>query len=94
MLHQKNSLMINLLLLRKPSHRVILRVFIDESERKKFEEVLRAYKKYLGDGHVRHINDAASDLEKKYQEDKVVLQFIWYQKASWSGIVEQIKEWS
>lgn len=53
-----------------------------------------AYKKYLGDGHVRHINDAASDLEKKYQEDKVVLQFIWYQKASWSGIVEQIKEWS
>ena len=53
-----------------------------------------AYKKYLDDGHVRHINDAASDLEKKYQEDKVVLQFIWYQKTSWSGIVEQIKEWS
>ena len=53
-----------------------------------------AYKKYLDDGHVRHINDAASDLEKKHQEDKVVLQFIWYQKASWSGIVEQIKEWS
>lgn len=53
-----------------------------------------AYKKYLDDGHVRHINDAASDLEKKYQEDKVVLQFIWYQKASWSGIAEQIKEWS
>lgn len=53
-----------------------------------------AYKKYLDDGQMRHINDAASDLEKKYQEDKVVLQFIWYQKASWSGIVEQIKEWS
>ena len=53
-----------------------------------------AYKKYLDDGHVRHINDAASDLEKKYQEDKVILQFIWNQKASWSGIVEQIKEWS
>lgn len=53
-----------------------------------------AYKKYLDDGHVRHINDAASDLEEKYQDDKAVLQFIWYQKASWSGIVEQIKEWS
>ena len=52
-----------------------------------------AYKKYLDDGHVRHINDAASELEKKYREDKVVLQFIWYQKASWAGIIEQIKEW-
>lgn len=53
-----------------------------------------AYKKYLDDGHVRHINDAASNLEEKYQDEKTVLQFIWYQKASWSGIVEQIKEWS
>lgn len=53
-----------------------------------------AYKKYLEDGHVRHINDAASDLEEKYQDNKTVLQFIWYQKASWAGIVEQIKEWS
>jgi hypothetical protein len=53
-----------------------------------------AYKKYLDDGHVRHINDAASDSEMKYQDDKTVLQFIWYQKASWSGIVEQVKEWS
>ena len=53
-----------------------------------------AYKKYLDDGHVRHINDAASDLEMKYQDDKAVLQFIWYQKASWAGIIEQIKEWS
>lgn len=52
-----------------------------------------AYKKYLDDGHVRHINDAASDLEMKYQDNKTVLQFIWYQKASWAGIVEQIKEW-
>lgn len=53
-----------------------------------------AYKKYLDDGHVRHINDAASDLEMEYQDDKAVLQFIWYQKASWAGIIEQIKEWS
>ena len=53
-----------------------------------------AYKKYLDDGHVRHINDAVSDLEEKYQDNKTVLQFIWYQKASWSGIVEQIKEWA
>lgn len=53
-----------------------------------------AYKKYLEDGHVRHINDAASGLEEKYRDDKTVLQFIWYQKASWSGIVGQIKEWS
>ena len=53
-----------------------------------------AYKKYLEDGHARHINDAASDLEEKYKDDKTVLQFIWYQKASWSGVVEQIKEWS
>ena len=53
-----------------------------------------AYKKYLDDGHVRHINDAASDLEEKYQDDKVTLQFIWYQKTSWAGPVEQIKEWS
>lgn len=52
-----------------------------------------AYKKYLDDGHVRHINDATSDLEEKYQDNKTVLQFIWYQKASWAGIVEQIKEW-
>ena len=53
-----------------------------------------AYKKYLDDGHVRHINDAASDLEKKYRNDPVIMQFIWYQKTSWSGPVEQIKEWS
>ena len=52
-----------------------------------------AYKKYLDDGHVRHINDAASDLEKKYRNDPVIMQFIWYQKTSWSGPVEQIKEW-
>ena len=30
-----------------------------------------AYKKYLEDGYVRYINDAASDLEKKYQDDPV-----------------------
>lgn len=53
-----------------------------------------AYKKYLDDGHVRHINEIASELEEKYRDDKVVLQFIWYQKASWSAPVEQIKEWS
>lgn len=53
-----------------------------------------AYKKYLDDGHVRHINDAASDLEEKYQDDKTVLQFIWYQKASWSAVILQIGEWS
>lgn len=53
-----------------------------------------AYKKYLDDGHVRHINDTASDLEEKYQDDKTVLQFIWYQKASWSAVILQIGEWS
>ena len=53
-----------------------------------------AYRKYLDDGHVRHINDAASDLEEKYQDDKTVLQFIWYQKASWSAVILQIGEWS
>ena len=53
-----------------------------------------AYKKYLDDGHVRHINDAASDLEKKYRNDPIIMQFIWYQKVSWSGPIEQIKEWS
>ena len=53
-----------------------------------------AYKKYLEDGHVRHINSAAFDLEKKYQNDKAVLQFIWFQKSSWVAPVEQIKEWS
>ena len=26
-----------------------------------------AYKKYLDDGHVRHINDAVSDLEEKWK---------------------------
>ena len=40
-----------------------------------------AYKKYLEDGYVRYINDAASDLEKKYQDDPVIMQFIWYQKG-------------
>ena len=59
-----------------------------------YNTMWEAYKKYLDDGHVRHINDAASDLEKKYRDNKVVLQFIWYQKTSWSGIVEQVKEWS
>lgn len=53
-----------------------------------------AYKKYLDDGGVRHINDAAYSLEEKYKDDKAVMQFIWHQKASWAGIVEQIKEWS
>ena len=59
-----------------------------------YNTIWAAYKKYLEDGHVRHINDAASDLEEKYKDDKVVLQFIWYQKTSWAGPVEQIKEWS
>ena len=35
-----------------------------------------AYKKYLEDGYVRYINDAASDLEKKYQDDPVIMQFM------------------
>lgn len=59
-----------------------------------YNTMWEAYKKYLADGHVRHINDAASDLEDKYRDDKTVLQFIWYQKASWSAPVEQIKEWT
>lgn len=53
-----------------------------------------AYKKFLEDGGVRHINDAAYSLEEKYQGDNTVMQFIWYQKSSWSGPVEQIKEWT
>ena len=35
-----------------------------------------AYKKYLEDGYVRYINDAASDLEKKYQDDPVIMQYL------------------
>ena len=58
-----------------------------------YNTMWRAYKEYLEDGCVRHINDAASDLEDKYRDDKTVLQFIWYQKTSWSAPVEQIKEW-
>ena len=53
-----------------------------------------AYKEYLKDYSVRHINAAAYALEEKYKDDKTVLQFIWYQKASWSGIGGQVKEWS
>lgn len=53
-----------------------------------------AYKKYLDDGHVRHINDAASALEIKYQDFPVVIQFLWYQKASWAAPVEEIKKWA
>lgn len=50
------------------------------------------YKKFLEDGSVRHINDAAHSLEEKYQDDKTVMQFIWYQKASWGAPVAKIKE--
>lgn len=49
-----------------------------------------AYKKYLKDRSVRHINSAADALEEKYRNDKVVLQFIWYQKTSWSVVVLEI----
>ena len=53
-----------------------------------------AYKKYLEDYSVRHINSAAVALEEKYRDDKTVLQFIWYQKTSWSAVVLRIGEWS
>lgn len=53
-----------------------------------------AYKKYLEDYSVRHINSAADALEEKYRDDKTVLQFIWYQKTSWSAVVLRIGEWS
>lgn len=59
-----------------------------------YNNMWAAYKKYLEDGNARHINDAAYSLEAKYQDDKAVMQFIWYQKTSWAGPVEQIKEWS
>ena len=54
----------------------------------------RRYKEYLKDGCVRHINDAASALEIKYQDFPVVIQFLWYQKASWAAPVEEIKKWA
>ena len=53
-----------------------------------------AYKEYMDDGSARHINCAADRLEKKYQDDNTVNQFIWYQRASWAGIVDQVREWS
>lgn len=59
-----------------------------------YNTMWKAYKKYLEDGHVRHINDAAYNLEEKYQDDKTVMQFIWYQRASWSAVILQIGEWS
>lgn len=52
-----------------------------------------AYKKYLEDRSARHINSAADALEEKYRDDKIVLQFIWYQKTSWSAVILQIGEW-
>lgn len=59
-----------------------------------YNTMWRAYKEYLEDGCVRHINDAASALETKYQDFPVVIQFLWYQKASWAAPVEEIKKWA
>ena len=59
-----------------------------------YNTMWRAYKEYLEDGCVRHINDAASALEIKYQDFSVVIQFLWYQKASWAAPVEEIKKWA
>ena len=59
-----------------------------------YNTMLAAYKKYLEDYSVRHINSAADTLEEKYRDDKTVLQFIWYQKTSWSAVVLRIREWS
>ena len=59
-----------------------------------YNTMWRAYKEYLEDGCVRHINDAASALEVKYQDFPVVIQFLWYQKASWAAPVEEIKKWA
>ena len=42
-----------------------------------YNTMWRAYKEYLEDGCVRHINDAASALEVKYQDFPVVIQFLW-----------------
>lgn len=59
-----------------------------------YNTMWRAYKEYLEDGCVRHINDAASALEARYQDFPVIVQFIWYQKASWAAPVEEIKKWA
>ena len=59
-----------------------------------YNTMWRAYKEYLEDGCVRHINDAASALEIKYRDFPVVIQFLWYQKASWAAPVEEIKKWA
>lgn len=59
-----------------------------------YNTMWRAYKEYLEDGCVRHINDAASALETKYQDFPVVIQFLWYQKASWAAPVEEIRKWA
>lgn len=59
-----------------------------------YNTMWRAYKEYLEDGCVRHINDAAFALEIKYQDFPVVIQFLWYQKASWAAPVEEIKKWA
>lgn len=59
-----------------------------------YNTMWRAYKEYLEDGCARHINDAASALEIKYQDFQVVIQFLWYQKASWAAPVEEIKKWA
>lgn len=59
-----------------------------------YNTMWRAYKEYLEDGCVRHINDAASVLEVKYQDFPAVIQFLWYQKASWAAPVEEIKKWA
>lgn len=59
-----------------------------------YNTMWEAYKKYLEDYSVRHINSAADTLEEKYRDDKTVLQFIWYQKTSWSAVVLRIGEWS
>lgn len=59
-----------------------------------YNTMWEAYKKYLEDYSVRHINSAADTLEEKCRDDKTVLQFIWYQKTSWSAVVLRIGEWS
>lgn len=56
-----------------------------------YNSMWAAYKKYLADGSAKHINDTAYSLEERYADDKTILQYIWYQKASWAGIVDQMQ---
>lgn len=60
-----------------------------------YNTMWKAYKQFLEDSEhsVRPINDAAYKLECKYADNEMILQFIWYQKAAWSGIVQHVRNY-